>query len=220
MFKIILKLLLRFEHYKIPHELNTSLNHIANLWIELFLFSFFHTKKQLIRKVCSFIHSCDKYLFDLIYWAYNDEQSRQKIPAFMEVILLVKSSSHRDIIISLPFRHRAVLEPRPPVKSFTKHLASGQYSLAVAVLRSQQRADIRQWKFSGQLSSLWPSPQLHDLSREPSVPSATVRLHLLCSWKSVCENTSANKILKDASACKILWMYLYNAWYSKWRASR
>ena len=171
---------------------------------ELFLFSFFHPKKQLIGKICSFIHSCDKYLFDLICWAYNSEQSRQKIPAFMELILLVKSSSHRDIMISLPFRHRAVLEPRPPVKSFTKHPASGQHSLAVAVLRSQQGADLRQWKFSRQLSSLWPSPQLHDLSREPSMQSVTVEITSALSWKSFCENTSANKILKDVSACKIL----------------
>ena len=94
----------------------------------------------------------------------------------MELILLVKSSSHRDIIISLPFRHRAVLELRPPVKSFTKHLANSQYSLATAVLRSQQGADLGQWKFSGQLSSLWPSPQLHDLSKEPSMQSVTVEI--------------------------------------------
>ena len=72
MFKIILKLLLCFEYYKIPHELSTSLNPIANLWIGLFLFSFFHTKKQLIRKVCSFIHSCHKYLWDFSYLFISD----------------------------------------------------------------------------------------------------------------------------------------------------
>lgn len=126
-----------------------------------------------------------------------------KNPCLHELILLVKSSSHKDIIISLPFRHRAVLEPRPPVKSFTKHPASGQYSLAASFEgASRERALHDQWKLSRQLSSL-SSPSFMTSAESPPCSLWQWRLHLLCHGRASVKIHQQIRFLKDVSACKI-----------------